>query len=255
MANITPEQNYIQTGETRFRAAVAESTFTRMGASINWLLDFSINKKLRMKEFLANGSFIVPSDVEFMVIEGCGGGQGGCFSVGGGPVTALGGKGAGFFKAHIQVVPAATYNVTIGAGGSALSGISGGNPGGASLINYGGNDILFFPGGGTNLFADTFGNGHTSANGNGRSIFGFYQGANSSYSNIVANGGGAGPYGNGGPGLAGQDNFEGAPFNNAAANSGAGGGSARATSGGTPTTAGTGGSGRMRLFYISRFAI
>lgn len=58
MADIPAERILIQTEETRFRAAVAESTLTRVGATTNFINQFQVN----MREFMINGTYgVVPT--------------------------------------------------------------------------------------------------------------------------------------------------------------------------------------------------
>lgn len=145
MADIPSEENRIQTAETKFRAAVAESTLTRIGASINWLLDqFALlnQKTLKSVIFDSTQSYEIPANVYAVKIIGCGGGGGGGFTVSGGSSGIGGGGGAGapVHELFLPVVPGQIFNITIGAGGAA------GANGNISIIQSG--DIRFeFPAG------------------------------------------------------------------------------------------------------------
>ena len=218
-------------------------------------------KSFTKATFLANGSWTVPVGVTEIIVDGCGGGQGGHFGVGGGS-TRAGGHGATYHCVKLSVTPGQILNVFIGAGGSGILGgnlvsINSGSVGGDTYIQISGNTVVFFPGAGSTEFSSSTSElaghyGHGSANpGTNRNVFGSSPGSNMTYSTVTALGGGPGPYGNGGNGLAGQDNFQGQPFCNAAANSGAGAGAAAALSGSTPTNGGIGGSGRLYITYLA----
>ena len=88
----------------------------------------------RNQVFLSSGTFTVPADVYAIEIElwGGGGGSGGvgATNLGG----AGGGGGGGYAYMRLDVTPAATYTVTIGAGGAGGgAGGSGGNGGTTSF--------------------------------------------------------------------------------------------------------------------------
>lgn len=80
-----------------------------------------------VKEFLSSGSWTCPAGVKSVQLEGCGGGGGG----GGGYYTTnatnvwisggSGGGGAMLGVAEVAVTPGVTYDITIGAGGTAGS--------------------------------------------------------------------------------------------------------------------------------------
>lgn len=53
MADITPERINIQQEETKFRAAVSESTLSRVGAGINFINNYQAN----LREFMINGPY------------------------------------------------------------------------------------------------------------------------------------------------------------------------------------------------------
>jgi hypothetical protein len=140
MANITPEANYIQIEETRFRAPVSEATLTRMGASINFLLD-KVPFNVQKIEFLSNTTWTAPQNAIFGIVEGVGGGGGG----GCGSTSSSGGGGSSgfYFERPLSIVPNQNYSVVIGAGGAGSNspGVSGGNGGNSqfgSVIFFGG---------------------------------------------------------------------------------------------------------------------
>jgi len=99
-----------------------------------------------IQEFKASGTFTVPAGVSAILVELWGGGGGGNNSCG---VSALGGGGGGYTRAVIAVTAGATYNVIIGAGGSA-----GDCPntlaqsGGATQVTDGLSNVLASAGGG-----------------------------------------------------------------------------------------------------------
>lgn len=147
MADIPSEENRIQTQETQFRAAVAESTLTRIGASINFLLDGLAAKKLKTVEFLANGTWQVPADVESVILEGCGGGGGAGFQrivfSGTTHQAREAGFGAPFVSAQKTVVPMTNVNITIGSGGA-----------GPGLVTTNSDVVAFGGNGGDTIFDD-----------------------------------------------------------------------------------------------------
>jgi hypothetical protein len=132
MADIPSEENRIQLQETQFRAAVAESTLTRIGASINWLLDkvgLLDQKNIKQIQFTSNTTWVVPPNVGWIEIVACGGGgaggparSGGSNGSGGG-----GGYGAPVYLFGLPVTPGQVFNFTVGAGqvGPASSGFGG----------------------------------------------------------------------------------------------------------------------------------
>lgn len=63
MSDISPAKNNIQIEETRFRAAVSEGTWQKIGGSINFINDFQYDTK----EFFLNGSYNVTGANETFV--------------------------------------------------------------------------------------------------------------------------------------------------------------------------------------------
>lgn len=90
---------------------------------------------LKTKLFTSSGTFVVPSDVYTVWIDGCGGGGGG----GGGDPTPGGGGGGGspayaLRKLLFPVTPAETLVVTVGAGGSGGVAGASGTAGGVTSV-------------------------------------------------------------------------------------------------------------------------
>lgn len=149
MADIPSEENRIQTQETQFRAAVAESTLTRIGASINWLLDKAgllDAKNIKQIQFTTNTAWVVPANVGWIEILACGGGgaggparSGGSNGSGGG-----GGWGAPTYLFGLPVTPGQVFNFTIGQGQAAPAT---GGYGGTTVIESG-TLLINCPGGG-----------------------------------------------------------------------------------------------------------
>lgn len=278
MANINPEENYIQIEETRFRAPVSEATLTRMGASINFLLD-KIPFNVEKIEFLSSTTWIAPSNALFGIIEGVGGGGGGSASAGGSgfgdPKGGAGGSSGVYFCVQTSINPNLSYPVIIGAGGSGGPvgfGVNQGQPGANGLDSSFGS--IVFPGGKGGRWDGTmfvgggrFNNREYNSNsmargGNGQSpyverisdgeSFKNFSGGLPGVGTLLAppgSGGGAGPFGNGGNG---GNNLQ--PGFSANANSGAGGGGGGASGilGGASLAGGNGGSGRIILWLFTK---
>jgi hypothetical protein len=100
-----------------------------------------------VKEFFESGIFIAPANItQLMVMDmwGAGGGGGpGADCQTGTESRGGGGGGAAYTRSVIAVIPGATYNIVVGAGGTA-----GGGDGGDSQIKDAGNNVLIFAGGG-----------------------------------------------------------------------------------------------------------
>lgn len=147
MAIIPPERIEIQAPETRFRRAVSESTLTRIGASINWILEqFDILKQRTPQETLItnSGPWEVPENVRAVWLLACGGGGGGGPASPGGAngIGGNGGFGAPIFQVYLPVTPGEIYNVTLGNGGGVNS------PGQITIFEQAaGNTRLEFDGG------------------------------------------------------------------------------------------------------------
>ncbi len=213
----------------------------------------------RAKAFTANGTFTVPTGVTKVWLTGVGGGGGG--GAGGGATTAnIGGGGAGgaagqcTFQQEVTVTPGTSIAVTIGAGGSggtSVSGASGndGTAGGnttfgalATLVGGGAG------GGGASSVA-------TGAGGAGAaSASNAHNGAAGSCGNDAKSGGtgGAGassPFGGGGG--AGRGASSNGVNGYAAGGWGAGGGGGGGAYGNTATfTGGTGGAGTPGILIV-----
>lgn len=124
MAQIPSDGKFIFEESVRSDGAVSESAFQTIGGSINYLLEelpLLAGKTLKVVEFTSNGVFTVPSDVQTVVLEGCGGGGGAgridTTSLGANNMFIEAGAAAPFITRVKQVVPSATVNILIGAGG------------------------------------------------------------------------------------------------------------------------------------------
>lgn len=284
MADIPSSRVKINDIEVSADAPVTEALFNKIGADINDYLD----KGLQYEEFLANGTWTCPDNVDWVILHGCGGGGGGA---GGNnnqaddwspnDINAPGGGGAGaaIKTVMVPVTPGNVYTINIGSGGSAGAagtgiigyGGSGGDGGNTTFI--GADASVYFrgaPGGAAGLYRYTV-NGVGSlvaygavgraglsrdggANGGGF-IFALNEAANGGNS-IYASGGsgnGVSTTGGGGGAAFGAGASGGAPSgagSSAAANSGAGGGGGGQGPGlGVGTTGGAGGSGRLKIFW------
>lgn len=244
----------------------------------------SINQSI----FHTSGTWVCPSGVTFIILDGYGGGGGGGP---GGVSTSAGstwsGGGGGGSKAYttiVFVVPNTSYTITIGAGGT--SGNAGGNttfgslvtffgagPGYGTVTNWcGGNNCNIVPGympwlasffsssillpmacpgnGGCTSRSSTTGwQQGFGASGNDYGNTSTGSGGSSSGNWNGGGGGGAGPGGNGANGGNGSSSGTGTGGSSAAANSGGGGGGGGASFSGTATTGGTGGSGVLQITW------
>src|SRR5574343_317481 len=101
------------------------------------------------KPFTTSGSFIVPADVYYIFVDGCGAGTGG----GGGYNGAGGGGGAGGCSGtHVlgltfPVVPDETLTITVPAGGAAGTVGGFGGAAGGAIISGSAGSYLLIPGG------------------------------------------------------------------------------------------------------------
>lgn len=151
MADIPSEENRIQLQETQFRAAVAESTLTRIGASINFLLDANENKTLKIVEFTSNAVWTVPADVSVVILEGCGGGGGPGLIRSSNGRFYEGGFGAPFIQRIVSVNPNSPANITIGNGGNGIG--SGTMPQSGNFVSFGSSgQATIFSNAGTTVF-------------------------------------------------------------------------------------------------------
>lgn len=66
MTQISPERILLQTEETNFRAAVAQSLMNRVGATTNFINLYQAN----MREFMVNGAYGLSAVVPFFGVEG-----------------------------------------------------------------------------------------------------------------------------------------------------------------------------------------
>lgn len=138
MSDVPQNATPVQIESSRFRSPVSEALIQQLGGNINYLL----NNKLRIVEFLTSGSWPVPANLispNVMVIACGGGGGGGAGSFTGQTnlnnkslqYSAQGGFGSVLTRFNTTVVPSDTATITIGAGGiggiSAADGSAGGN--------------------------------------------------------------------------------------------------------------------------------
>ncbi len=117
------------------------------GGSVgNVTLSLAVGNVNGVKEFTANGSFVIPPGITHLMVEMWGGGGAGGPSSGCGTGTpSAGGAGGGgaYTRDVIPVVPGALYNIVVGAGGAGT-----GDNGGDSQIVDTNLNVLTFAGGG-----------------------------------------------------------------------------------------------------------
>lgn len=179
-----------------------------------------------IQKFNSSGTFVVPTNVNRIMVEAWGGGGGGgnCSSA----TNSAGGGGAGEYTLKsLTVTPGASYTVTVGSGGSADG--AGGTSSFDVLVSVGGGSA---GGDGTDAAAGLSGLGGGSGKG-APGQAGFYQ-----HADIGGNGGNAIRGGNGGWGN--QD------YKNAQAPGGGGGGGVADVQSGA---GGTGGQGEVIVYY------
>lgn len=216
-----------------------------------------IGGRLRMQEFTASGTFVVPAGVTSVWVTMCGGGGSGAVRTNTASAAATGG-GSGFFviQRPVSVTSGASITVTIGAGGTAVStnGALNGNAGGDTSFGS-----LTVSGGQAGLESTTTNvlppQGGKASNGFGSgasmaallNFSGTY--ANGLDVNVLATTGPRGSGGGGGLFGVGGDGTNNGNAGSAAANSGGGGGG-NATTSNTSKTSGAGGSGRCIVEWI-----
>lgn len=121
-------------------APVTEDLLRKIGIDINALID---RQGVTYEEFFANGTFVVPANVNHVWVLGCGGGGGGA-TTSSSPYGGAGGGGAVPTLLHTLVTPSASIAVTIGAGGaggtafSVTNGSPGSNTTFGTLLTFGG---------------------------------------------------------------------------------------------------------------------
>lgn len=283
MADIPSSRVKINDIEVSADAPVTEALFNKIGADINDYLD----KGLQYQEFLANGTWTCPDNVNWVILHGCGGGGGGAggsnnqaddYSPNDINAPGGGGAGASIKTITVPVTPGNIYTINIGAGGA-------GGAAGTGIIGYGGpggtgGDTTFVgadaniimrgaPGGtvGINTYVPSASSNLNSPIGapgraaismdggtNGGGFTWLFMGVISAGSSIYASGGsnGAGTSGGGGAsfGAGANGGADAANGSSAAANSGAGGGGGGTGPGfGVGTAGGAGGSGRLKIFW------
>lgn len=254
MADIASARQKVNDIETSNDAPVTEDLFLKISANVNDYLD----KVWQKVEFTSSGSWTCPSGVTMVGLFGCGGGGGGS-----GYVGAMGGSGAPLGVKLVTVVPATVYSITIGGGGSGGTDAGHGNngsdttfgalatfKGGRGGISYQADDVFNYiwmtqenllkraPIGTLGGFYFNTLAGHTYGQDSAE-----YQGGVTYGGSQGGGGGGAGPFGNGADGY---------PYSwwlgqAAAANTGAGGSGAGISASGQ--AGGSGGSGKLVLFY------
>jgi hypothetical protein len=120
-------------------APVTNDVMRKIGIDLNALID---RQGVTYQDFTANGTFVVPANVNHVWVLGCGGGGGG----GGGTGSNLGGGGGGAGAVptlvHTLVTPSASIPITIGTGGSGSStgvnGVNGASSSFGSLLSFDG---------------------------------------------------------------------------------------------------------------------
>lgn len=244
MADIPSVIQKLNDVEINSDEVVSEQLFTKIGGSINGLIDRTATLGWTYVDFTTSGSWVCPAGIKQVTIEACGGGSSGATDNG---LSGQGGFAATPVLATIQVIPGATYSVTIGAGGAqTATGVAGrtANAGQNTVFARAGKNLVVAPG--RAGFVSPNGYEGNGAAGTINSPFLadfltiFTDGVTSSNG---GRGGQAGPYGNGANG---NDN-EGIA---AVANSGAGGGGSGDASPDGTDFGGAGGSGRLIISYF-----
>lgn len=229
---------------------------------------------LQSQTFTSNGTWTCPGNVYNIWLNGFGGGGGGTNGIG----STGGGGGGGAINRTcvVPVEPGTTYNITIGAGGTAGNG--GERTDFDTIVGFVGGANGSVPAGGSNQsnsdgsvaaglqLAGYGGDGGTAGNVGHN---GYYPGLQFNYNNVSpgtggtattgaggGGGGGCGPgiitgsYKGGDGGNAGAGSTAGGNGGNGTANSGSGGGGGGGSESGTPGTGGTGGSGQLTVSWI-----
>lgn len=93
------------------------------------LLFFCLQSKGQTTTFTSSGSYTIPAGITYLIVE-CWGGGGAGGGVTSKNSSAGGGAGGAYVKGVLSVTPGATYNYTVGAGGTGTTGD--GNAGGSS---------------------------------------------------------------------------------------------------------------------------
>lgn len=130
MADVPDSTLKILTSEVGNDSPATSATMYKIGGAINYLLDAAVN----YVEYTSGvNNFVVPTGVEQVYFQGCGGGGGGG---GSGAVSngAGGGGGAPICSGFIRVTPGDTLVVTVGGAGSGGGSLTNGSAGGTSSI-------------------------------------------------------------------------------------------------------------------------
>lgn len=210
---------------------VATGTFGGNGSGLT-----NVPATLEMAVFTSSGSFTVPSNVWTIIVEAWGGGGGGGAGSSSSATGGGGGGAGGYAKVFYNVIPNATYSITVGLGGSA--GVAGGTSGIAGLtLSTGG------LGGSTDVTPVTPGGGGGSGPTTSATTLGI-KGGNGKYG-TVDGGGDGGSAACGGPG--GLGNLSGTATGGTAGNVPGGGGGGGDYSGTTSGYAGA--NGEVIVYY------
>lgn len=222
-----PINSCVRYNDINYRSLIANNSVTPGTDVTKWTIALNTQAINGQSIYTTSGTFIVPANVFFIDVSGCGGGGGGggTFTVAGQSAGGAGGGGAGEsrLKTRFAVTPGQSIAITIGTGGGAGSiGGFGGN-GTATII---GSLITLQPG----LGGSPGSPASTTASPGGQFGSGFPGGSWGGDAQV--NGNGAGAYG--GPGA---DSLFGVGGRLTKGNSGA------ATAGGAGSGYGAGGGG------------
>lgn len=140
MSNVPESTAKIQQEAVQFLAAASESTMTGIGAAINYCLtrtELAHSILLKQQDFgVGTTPWVAPTNLVggFVIFIGVGGGGGG--GAGDSTFSAQGGGGSGTaFGPFTGIIPGNSYNVVVGAGGTAGTSAGPGGSGGNTSFN------------------------------------------------------------------------------------------------------------------------
>jgi hypothetical protein len=128
--------------EGKTTAMVLQDTFADVTLASNGTNSWKVvrrNPSITLRLILVNGTYTTPTGVKTLIVHcwGAGGGGGGA-KASASNVAVAGGGGQGGYTVYVFNSPAASYSVTVGAGGAAGSNV-GGNGGNGGSTDFGGN--------------------------------------------------------------------------------------------------------------------
>lgn len=182
------------TGLIQFNAAEAGKTVVVNYNGMGTLASTDFHG-FQMFNAVGTFTFTVPKGVNKVYVSGCGGGGGGGKGTGADAWGSGGGGAQCAFKQALNVIPGATYTITIGAGGAGGTGSQGGNGTAGGASSFG--SLLTLNGGGAGLKIGVGGaSGGFGGGDGGESAYYYFSG--SDYSNYFGGNGGGTIFGAGG---------------------------------------------------------